>query len=139
MLTMDQILRNTPENRIVKASSDVSMDLRKLGVNKKTGVPMVAASVWSDDLIRGKKKRVKYATSVGFFKKGKVKVSCSCPDFMYRCEYLLAQKGSAEIKYGNGDAPTVANAFPGACKHLIFLYNQLSRKEITALVNRATS
>ena len=66
----------------------------------------------------------RYVSSVKFIdKKLNVEVSCSCPDFMYRWEYALAQVGAAQIIYGNHEAPDYTNPGHkiGLCKHLIAL------------------
>jgi hypothetical protein len=70
------------------------------------------------ELVRSKD-RNKYLTKIHFLdKKLNVKVSCSCPDYMFRFEYPNTKLGASDIIYGNGDPPTVYFA-PGLCKHLI--------------------
>lgn len=48
-------------------------------------------------------------------------VQCSCPYFLYFCEYAVQKTGSTEIKYSNGKRPRVTNknAVPIICKHLV--------------------
>jgi len=60
-----------------------------------------------------------------------VKVSCSCPDFMYRWEYALWEAGAADIIYGNGQPPVDTNAarVAGVCKHLIFLLTTVKKRK----------
>lgn len=47
-------------------------------------------------------------------------VKCSCPFFLFHCEYALARSGSSEIDYSNGNRPVVKNPnqTPYLCKHL---------------------
>lgn len=47
-------------------------------------------------------------------------VQCSCPFFLFHCEYALARVGSSEIKYSNGKPPYIKNPkyVPYLCKHL---------------------
>jgi len=47
-------------------------------------------------------------------------VKCSCPFFLFKCEYALARVGSSEIDYSNGKKPIITNPkqFPILCKHL---------------------
>lgn len=47
-------------------------------------------------------------------------VQCSCPFFLFNCEYALARVGSSEIKFSNGKAPLITNQrmVPYFCKHL---------------------
>lgn len=74
-------------------------------------------------LVRAKDQN-KYVSSVKFLDKQlSCKVSCSCPDFMFRWEWSLAQVGAADIIYGNGEPPDVTNSEhrPGLCKHLLAL------------------
>jgi len=48
-------------------------------------------------------------------------VQCSCPFFLFNCEYALAKHGSSEIKYSNGKPPHITNPkqIPMVCKHLV--------------------
>lgn len=66
----------------------------------------------------------KYVSSIKFLNKQlDVKVSCSCPDFMFRWEWADAQVGAADIIYGNGEPPDETNPSHeiGLCKHLVAL------------------
>lgn len=67
-------------------------------------------------------------------------VKCSCPYFLFNCEYALAKHGSSEIDYSNGKPPVVTNPrmIPMLCKHLfkgadeaVKRANQLARKDDT--------
>ena len=48
-------------------------------------------------------------------------VQCSCPYFLYFCEYAVTKAGSSEIEFSNGRKPRVRNKneVPILCKHLI--------------------
>jgi hypothetical protein len=47
-------------------------------------------------------------------------VQCSCPYFLFNCEYACAKHESSEIKYSNGKPPYITNPrqIPYLCKHL---------------------
>lgn len=66
----------------------------------------------------------KYTTSIKFLDKQlNVKVSCSCPDFMYRWEYANHRIGVSDIIYSNGEPARETNPLnrPGGCKHILAL------------------
>lgn len=101
----------------------------KTGFDKKDVPTAIAKTYTPREYIIGNKivrarDQNKYTSSVKFIdKKLNCKVSCSCPDFMYRHEWVLAQLGAADIIYGNGQPPDHTNRDhrPGLCKHLIAL------------------
>lgn len=81
--------------------------------------------------LRQAKDQNKYVSSIKFLDKElNVKVSCSCPDYMFRFEWANAQAGASDILYGNGDPPdeTNPNHTPGLCKHLLALRNILKER-----------
>ena len=57
-------------------------------------------------------------------------VSCSCPDFLYRLEYVLAKSGNSEIKYSNGEPAVITNPTNKKymCKHLIAILPDVLNK-----------
>lgn len=57
-----------------------------------------------------------------------VKVSCDCPDFMYRFEVANNKKGASNITYSNGKDPNIRNPNkrPGICKHLLATLDYLT-------------
>ena len=66
----------------------------------------------------------RYVSSITFKDKSlNVKVSCSCPDYMYRWEFANAQRGVSDIYYCNGEPPDITNPGhkPSLCKHLYAL------------------
>lgn len=101
----------------------------KTGFDKKKIPTAVAKTYTPKEYVIGMRLRRardqnKYVSSIKFLnKKLDVKVSCSCPDYMYRFEWANAQLGASDIIYGNGDPPDVTNAEhrPGMCKHLLAL------------------
>lgn len=48
-------------------------------------------------------------------------VTCSCPWFLFFCEYALAKRGSSDIINSNGKPPIITNPrqWPYICKHVI--------------------
>jgi hypothetical protein len=95
----------------------------KTGFSKKTGLPKAVARVYSKR--GGYSSPHRYTASVDCVSvKSHVKVSCSCPDFMYRFEVVLNNKGAADIKYSNGEQPQDPGR-PGCCKHLVMTFKEL--------------
>ena len=137
MLTLQQIYRRTPKQRI-NAAKYVKMVRTRKGYNDD-GTAFIAAQTYSthewDAALHQwitSKNRPKYISVIVFLdKKLHCKVSCSCPDFTFGgWEYSLNQRDAADIEYSNGQPPTVRNPgqTPGMCKHLVRLY--LSIKDI---------
>lgn len=118
-LKMSQIVRNTDGDRVSKGLTTVKvLKPVKYGVSRRTKLKTAAANVYSLDRIQGKLKRNKYVVKIEFLPKTKVRLSCSCPDFVYAgWEYALWKKGSAELIYGNGEPPVEKNPRlrPGCC------------------------
>lgn len=70
----------------------------------------------------------KYATSIDFLDKQHVKLSCTCPDFVFSgAEYRLAKKHAADIIYGNGEPPQ-SSVRIYCCKHIVQVTNLLFQK-----------
>ena len=60
--------------------------------------------------LRQAKDKNKYVSSIKFLdRKLNVKVSCSCPDYMYRHEWANTQAGASDVIYGNGEPSTETN------------------------------
>lgn len=116
-LKMSQIVRRTPADRIEKARTTVKVSKVKFGTSRRTSFPTALAQVYSLDKVKGKTVRNKYVTKVELLPRERVRLSCSCPDFMYRWEYALWKRGSAELVYGNGEPPEDTNSglVPGSC------------------------
>ncbi len=132
-LTMEQILRRTTPDRIDKARSTVRVSKLNLAISKATKLPLAAAQVYSlDRNADGSRKIHKYVTSILFRRTKKVKVSCSCHDFMYRFEWVLWKKGAADIVYSNGETPDITNPgyLGGCCKHLVALWDFLDDRNL---------
>lgn len=131
-LTMDQILRRTTRDRLEKARTTVKVTKLKLGVSKRTRLATAIARVYSLDRVKSGVKRNRYVTSISFYAKRKVKVSCSCPDFCFMAEYALWKKGSADLVYSNGEPPVDKNPrmIPMACKHLAAFWFYLDEKDL---------
>ena len=131
-LTFRYIWEHTPANRVEHAAHVVVRSL-KFGISKKLGVPKAIAQTWSKDMRKdGKPKMFKYSTMMEFYEGGKVTVSCSCADHLYRWEYALAKKNASYITYSNGERPANTNPknIPGCCKHVIALYLDLRKKRM---------
>lgn len=129
MMTLIQILRRT--SRLRKANARyVKLAKTKTGLTKK-GQPFIAAQTHSTHTMdhRGqvwkyRGPRPKYVTVIVFLdRRGHVEMSCSCPDFKYRAEFALTNKGAATIEYSNGLPPVITNPMmiPYCCRHLVKL------------------
>lgn len=131
-LTLREILATTPASR-KELSNNVALRSVKTGTSRRSGLEKIMAQAVSID--RSQDLRTKYTTSIEVFPMNKgeahsyVRLSCSCDDFMYTFEYALAQKGAAEIVYGNGEPPTDRNPrkIPGMCKHLCALSKEAKK------------
>lgn len=58
-------------------------------------------------------------------------VRCTCPWFLYNCEYALARYGSATIHYSNGNPANQTNPknIPYVCKHIYALRSTISKAQ----------
>jgi hypothetical protein len=128
-LTLRQLIAETP-----RAVGLTARDLLIRGVKlRKRPMLGITAAVVSQTT-----PPQKYETSITVtdpkytsFSRAPVKVSCSCPHFMYTCEVALATRGNADIKYSNGAMPTYTNPSlaPILCKHLMALALTVLAKE----------
>lgn len=118
------IFRATPENRFANAEK---VKLRKVKITR-SGEQVVKAA--GEAYSPGSSAGSSYETEIEFKPKKKVKLSCSCDDFVYRFEWVLFNRGSADILYGNGAPPDDTNParMLGCCKHVIALRNYLVDK-----------
>ena len=131
MLTLPQIVRRTNAFRKAGAKYVRILDVKK-GYNS-LGQGFIASSSYSTHILGSdgrpyvNRNAVKYVTVITFLdKKLHVHVSCSCDDFKFRSEWVLAEKGAAEIEYSDGSPPDVTNPQRriGQCKHLIALWEK---------------
>jgi hypothetical protein len=97
-------------------------------------IPVAACESYSVEVRNRKPQTFKYITSIEFYPKKAVKVSCSCADFMYRFEYALWKAGAADLKYSNGEPPTTTNPpqIAAICKHTVKLYSTLVAKKLVS-------
>jgi len=73
----------------------------------------------------------RYVSSIKFIdNKLNVKVSCSCPDYLFRWEVANHQAGCSDIVYSNGEPPLFTNPSmtPSMCKHLLALRGMIKTK-----------
>ena len=131
--TIEYIVKRTPTLR-KRAARYVKITRLKLFHDKK-GKPVAACQSYStheilpNGFIYKKRTKTKYVTVITLLdRKYHCKVSCSCPDFTFSgAEFVLHQKGSADIEYSNGEAPTLKNPGmrPMGCKHIVALYEKI--------------
>jgi len=72
-----------------------------------------------------------YTSSIKFLdKKLNVKVSCSCPDYLFRWEVANHLVGASDVIYSSGEMPEGTNPDhrPGMCKHLLRLRSHIKEK-----------
>jgi len=129
MMKLDKLVRLSERMRRLN-SRLVKVVGYKTGTGKD-GIPTAVARTYTPleyslggrRIMRAKDKN-KYTSSIKFLDRGlHVRVSCSCPDYMYRWEYANNLVGASHIIYGNGEAPDETNPQyrPGLCKHLLAL------------------
>ena len=133
MLTIKQILANTPRDRLfrsqyvllsglqfraVKFDKDKNIILPpsyEVRTQTRLGSPMPQYE-------RGKIYKTSVVSLDGRIpiNNGHVKVLCSCPDYLFTWEVALHKYGAADIIYSNGEYPEIKNPLeiPGVCKHL---------------------
>ena len=136
MKTISELVRISDRIRRINARF-VKIIGYKTGVDKN-GIPTAVCKTFTPLEYTVTKRVVpahdtnRYTSSIKFLQKGTryVKVSCSCPDYMYRWEFANAQVGAGDIIYGNGDAPDETNPKynPGLCKHLLALRTKVKDK-----------
>jgi hypothetical protein len=132
-LSMEQIIRNTDQDRIERARLSVRVVHLKLNVSKSTKLPLAIAQTYSKDRLKdGTVKYYKYNSFILFLPNKKVKISCSCSDFKFCHEMALTKKGSSDVFYSNGETPDIKNPLmvPSTCKHLIALWDLLVSKKL---------
>lgn len=123
-MTIEQILRNTPNERVLNSRKVVVKDFKEQ--RSKDGKLRAMATTFTSGTSKDK-----YETSITSLKPATellrtyVKVSCSCPDFWATWEVALHNRGAANIVYSNGEAPDIRNPgeIPGMCKHIVALFN----------------
>ncbi len=125
-----EIFKYTPRDR--RTLAEFVKVLRVKKGRDKNGFAVAMAETTSlmspDGEIIKPNKRVKYLTTVTFIDSDlHVRVSCSCPDQMYRWEVPLNKRGAAAIEYSNGQPTRITNpsSVPGMCKHLVAFYRKL--------------
>lgn len=136
MKTLDELVRLTDRGRRINAKFVRTIGY-KTGIDKQ-GIPTAVSRTFTRVEYTVTKRFIpardqnRYTSSVKFLKKSPmyVKVSCSCPDFLYRWEFALEQVGAADIIYGNGEPPDDTNPKynPSLCKHLVALRTKIKEK-----------
>lgn len=137
MLRFNQILRRLPKIK-KELARFVKIYSPRMGF-QKNGMPFYLARTSSTMIYDAKKKQYKvnpnanqrYLTQISVLDKaGHVKLSCSCPDFLFRHEVALFTKEAADIEYSNGDYPIETNPLlsPTCCKHCLAFYQLLHNR-----------
>ena len=126
--SLAKIINSTPPVRIELSSFVKITDIR-VGTSRTSGKVRIVAKTRSE----GKESdRLHYSSMLEIHGSGRVRLSCSCDDFMYRWEYALFIRDGAQILYGNGEPPVDTNPRmkPGCCKHLIALIFLAKKRQI---------
>ena len=123
MMTIMQIMKNVDFGRRER-SEYVRITSIRNGTSKKTGFPKTVAKAFSKR--EGYTSPHRYACTVDCQNaKHQVKVSCTCPDFVFAGhEYMLMTQGAADLIYGNGEAPQDPKR-PACCKHLVMTFKEM--------------
>lgn len=128
MKTLQQLMNNTPQDVIDRSKKTSATVLKVTKTMKKDMQALqflvrcraITEKIFYDVIIE------LYPTEVhmNVFKRPDYDnpswVKCSCPFFLFNCEYALASVGSSEIDYSNGKPPHITNPkkVPFLCKHL---------------------
>lgn len=100
----------------------------KIGTSRTTGFVRFVAKTQTPEKRMMGYVWAKYATSIDFVDSKHVRLSCTCPDFVFSgAEYRLSKKGAADILYGNGEAP-ISSSRIYCCKHIVQVTNLLVQK-----------
>lgn len=122
MMNLAQILKNIEWGRKQRAEF-VRIISYRYGYKRSNLMPKAIAKAYSKR--DGYTSAYKYVCSIECVdSKSNVKVSCSCPDFCFQYEYVLARRNAADIVYCNGEAPQEPKK-PGCCKHIFMLVKEL--------------
>ncbi len=129
-LSLNQMYRVTPPN--IRANSRIAqVAVRRRGGPKKYAklgdtyeiiYKVKATTDWRNVTLRFLKKKPKDQLPLPGLNQP-VWVRCTCPWFLYNCEYALAKNGSSWIHYSNGAPADKTNPgnIPFVCKHVYAL------------------
>lgn len=129
-LTARQIVAKTPQGRRYAAEFVKVTSVKTKRHPNKISL-LIYAKTKSSRNASGEPKPGPLSTYISVIEvmdnRGRVKASCSCPDFLFTWEYALWKKGSADIEYSNGEPPASRNPgnVPGCCKHLYGMFTKL--------------
>lgn len=122
MLTLRQLIAKTPSPVRIRAQQcghqlDEEMEFHPQRAKGKN--PYLAQVYTSHCLDGDKQVSIRFASGVTD-KNSLVWVSCTCPYWLFYCEYAVARTGSTDILYCNGEPPYIRNPkrVPYLCKHL---------------------
>lgn len=127
--SLAKIISSTPTERI-ELSSFVKITGVRVGTSRTSGRVRLVAKTKSEG--HKDSDRSHYSSMLEVHGSGRVRLSCSCDDFMYRWEYALYIRDGAQILYGNGEPPVDTNPRmkPGCCKHLVALIYLARQRKI---------
>lgn len=138
MLTFETVKKYLNKLKYIN-SKLVRISNARMGFNKDD-FPFFVAKTTSPRIYDPKSKKVitnpnqrVYVTMIEVLDEDRhVKLSCSCPDFLYRHEVALFTHDGADIEYSNGDYPKETNPLlhPSCCKHCLAFYELLHKKKI---------
>lgn len=133
-VSYNTMLRATPQN-IRKNSLIAQKGVRKKGSPRKYAklgdvyeivYKVKCTSDWRTVTFRFLKKNPKDPIPVPNLN-GPVWVRCSCPWFLFNCEYALTKQGSSWIHYSNGQPSSETNPTnsPWVCKHIYAMKSEI--------------
>jgi hypothetical protein len=114
-LSVKELLNGTPIGRRLDAAL-VHITKFAKGVSAKSGFPGVSAKTGAGRVVYDTQ-IIGTAHGIPLMKQQAVRVSCSCPDYMFNFEYANAHHQAGIVRYGNGDPPLNTNPSltPGLC------------------------
>lgn len=122
MLTLRQLMSKTPTEVRIRAQAcghtlESEQDFKP---QRAKGKNPYLEQVYTAHCLDGPRQvTIRFQAGVSD-KNSLVWVSCSCPFWLFTCEYSVSQVGSSSIIYCNGQPPYVRNPryIPYLCKHL---------------------
>lgn len=132
-LSLSQMYRVTPGN-IRKNSKAAVVKVRKRGQYKKYArlgdtyeivYKVKCTKEWRNVTLRFLKGKNNEQPKASLAQP--VWVRCTCPWFLYNCEYALTKNGSSWVHYSNGEPANQTNPknIPFVCKHVYALQNEI--------------
>ena len=124
MLSLSKLIEYTDPKTLEKGHR-VKILSARTGTSFATKLPKIVAETRSTDTPEG----FHYITAVDYEGSQRLKLSCTCPHFVFYLEKPLYAEGSADLRYSRHlPTATYRGKIPGLCAHLygVILFLQQS-------------